>query len=99
MLLYSLDEGVLHRVSAILGTLAPALKVKLSHDHVGSPRLRQQSRQADVVDLATRCATHAATGFIRTNAAATALVTEADGSGSASMLRAAIAALQARQAR
>jgi hypothetical protein len=98
VLLYSLDQGVLHRVSAILSTMAPSLKVKISHDHVGSPRLRQQSRQADVIVLATRCATHAATGFIRANAAAATLVTEADGNGSASLLRAAIAALHARQA-
>ena len=68
--------------------------VRSSHDHVGTPRLRQQSRTADVIVLATRCATHAATGFIRANAASTALVAEADGSGSASLLRAAIAALR-----
>jgi hypothetical protein len=99
VLLYSLDEGVLRRVSAILSVIAPALKVQLSHDHVGSPRLRQRSRQADVIVLATRCATHAATGFIRSNATASALVREADGSGSASLLRAVSAALQTRQAR
>ena len=54
VLLYSLDLGVLHRVSAILGTITPGLKLKISHDHVGSPRLRQQSRQAEVIVLATR---------------------------------------------
>jgi hypothetical protein len=99
VLLYSLDEGVLERTAAVLGALAPGATVKLNHDHVGTPRLRQHSRGADVIVMATRCATHAATGFIRANAATTALVTEADGSGSASLLRAAIAALQARRAR
>lgn len=94
VLLYSLDEGVLDRTSTILGTLAPAAEVRLSHDHAGTQRLRQYARGADVIVLATRCATHAATGFIRANAAATAVVTEADGSGSASLLRAAITALQ-----
>lgn len=54
VLLYSLDLGVLHRVSAILGTITSGLKLKISHDHVGSPRLRQQSRQAEVIVLATR---------------------------------------------
>ena len=54
VLLYWLDLGVLHRVSAILGTITPGLKLKISHDHVGSPRLRQQSRQAEVIVLATR---------------------------------------------
>ena len=48
------DLGVLHRVSAILGTITSGLKLKISHDHVGSPRLRQQSRQAEVIVLATR---------------------------------------------
>lgn len=99
LLLYSLDEGVLQRVSAVLGGIAPSLKIKLSHDHVGSPRLRQLSRQADVIVLATRCATHAATGFIRANAAHSAYLTEADGSGSASLLRAAVAGVEATLAR
>jgi hypothetical protein len=95
VLLYSLDEGVLERASAVLGAIAPGVTVKLNHDHVGTSRLRQHSRGADVIVLATRCATHAATGFIRANAASTTLVTEADGSGSASLLRAAVGALQA----
>jgi hypothetical protein len=99
VLLYSLDEGVLDRTAALLLSLAPAADVKLSHDHVGTARLRQQSRGADVIVMATRCATHAATGFIRSNADPTAEVTEADGSGSASLLRAAIEGLQARRMR
>ena len=94
VLLYSLDEGVLQRTSALLTAMAPGVAITLSHDHVGSPRLRQHSRGADVIVMATRCATHAATGFIRANARG-AVVTEADGSGSASLLRAAVAALQA----
>ena len=99
VLLYSLDEGVLERTAVVLEGIAPGADVKLSHDHVGTSRLRQQSRNADVIVMATRCATHAATGFIRANAATTTLVTEADGSGSASLLRAAIAALHAHRAR
>jgi hypothetical protein len=95
LLLFSLDEGVLERTAAVLGVIAPSVNVKLNHDHVGTTRLRQHSRGADVIVMATRCATHAATGFIRANAASAALVTEADGSGSASLLRAAVAALQA----
>jgi hypothetical protein len=99
VLLYSLDEGVLKRTETVLGTLVPGIDVKLSHDHVGSARLRSVVRGVDVIVMATRCATHAATGFIRANASAGALVTEADGSGSASLLRAGIAALRARRTR
>jgi len=70
--------------------------VRLSHDKVGSPLLRQQARGADVIVLATRCAKHAATGFIRKHASNSALVMEADGSGSASLLRGAVEALRRR---
>jgi hypothetical protein len=95
VLLYSLDEGVLARANSVLSAIAPSVSVKLNHDHVGTSRLKQHSRSADVIVMATRCATHAATGFIRANAASTALIGEADGSGSASLIRAAVAGLQA----
>lgn len=89
VLLYSLDERVLDRVGEALQQLEPGIKVSLAHDSVGSPQLRQKARQADVVVLATRCAKHAATGFI-TQHAKTAVIDYADGSGSASLLRAAV---------
>jgi hypothetical protein len=95
VLLYSLDEGVLARTAALLETLVPGAEVKLSHDHVGTPRLRQHARGADLIVLATRCAKHAATGFIRSHGRPSAQVIEADGSGSASMLRAVMAGLHA----
>jgi hypothetical protein len=98
VLLYSLDEGVLERTSTLLSAIAPGVTIHLSHDHVGSPRLRQHSRSADIIVMATRCAKHAATGFIRANAARRAVVTEADGSGSASLLSAAVTALKKAQA-
>lgn len=89
LLLYSLDQRVLDRVGEALHQLAPRVKISLAHDSVGSPQLRQKARQADVVVLATRCAKHAATGFI-TQHAKTAVIDYADGSGSASLLRAAV---------
>jgi hypothetical protein len=88
VLLYSLDEAVLGRTSAELQLLAPGLKIATSHDTVGTDALKKKSRNADVVVLATRCAKHAATGFITENAKS-AVITYADGSGSASLLRAA----------
>ena len=99
VLLYSLDEGALARTADVLRRIVPDATVHLSHDHVGSPQLRQRSRNADLIVLATRCATHAATGFIRANARNDTVVTEADGSGSASLLRATIAGLRARTLR
>lgn len=92
VLLYSLDEQVLARTAEQLSRIAPAISINLSHDKVGNSRLKLLARNADIVVLATRCATHAATGFIRSNIKR-ATVVEADGSGSASLTRAAVAAL------
>lgn len=94
VLLYSLDVGALTRAATALGALAPKARIRVSDERVGSPQLRQHARNADLIVLATRCATHAATGFIRISATADATVTEADGSGSASLLRAAVAGLR-----
>ncbi|MEU2661926.1 hypothetical protein [Micromonospora sp. NPDC007220] len=94
LLLYSLDERALDRVAAALATLAPQVNVVTSHDQVGSRQFKQWVRRADVVVMATRCATHAATGFIRSHSRPATVIREADGSGSASLLRAATAALK-----
>jgi hypothetical protein len=93
VLLYSLDETVLARVSTALSALSLGLRVRVSSDQVGGPQLKQWVNRADIVVMATRCATHAATGFIRSNARAGAIIREADGSGSASLLRAVSAVL------
>lgn len=93
ILIYSLDEGVLQRTADRLIVLFPHVVVHQAHDHVGTPQLRAHARNADVIALATRCAKHAATGFIRDNAAGHAVIVEADGAGSASLLRAASSGL------
>jgi hypothetical protein len=97
ILLYSLDEAVLARSADELHRLAPAAKVVTSHDHVGGAQLRQKAQRADLVVLATRCAKHAATGFI-SQQAGSALIEYANGSGSASLLRAAVAGLRRKAA-
>jgi len=94
VMLYSLDEAALDRTRTVLGQLAPRLNIHTTSDHVGSHQLKQHSQRSDIVILATRCATHAATGFIRAHLARDAIIDEADGCGSASLLRAATAALQ-----
>jgi hypothetical protein len=88
VLLYSLDDRVLKRVAQHLGDLCPRLTVHVSNDRVGSSRLREQARHSDVVVLATRCATHAATGFIQRHRQSRAELVYADGSGSGSMIHA-----------
>ncbi|WP_180685876.1 protein DpdD [Streptomyces gossypiisoli] len=94
LLLYSLDAAVLARCQEEITRLAPAVKVVTASDHVGSPQLRQKARTANAIVLATRCAKHAATGFIDQNAE-TDHIGYANGSGSASLLRAAVDTLRA----
>jgi hypothetical protein len=93
VLIYSLDDGVLQRTAERLSQLFPQVAVHQANDHVGTPQLRSHARNADVIALATRCAKHAATGFIRDHAANHAVIVEADGAGSASLLRAVSAGL------
>ncbi|MEU1477360.1 protein DpdD [Streptomyces sp. NPDC005760] len=93
VLLYSLDKAVLARCTEEIEQLAPAVKVLTASDHVGSPQLRQKARSANVIVVATRCAKHAATGFIDQNKT-TKYVGYANGSGSASLLRAAVDTLR-----
>jgi len=87
ILLYSLDTGVLARVSAALAQLVPGSTVHSSSAKVGSAALKHQARNSDLIVVATRCAAHAATGFITDNAGA-ARICYPDGSGSGSMMRA-----------
>ncbi|MET9289429.1 protein DpdD [Nocardia beijingensis] len=95
VLLYSLDEKVLGRVTEQLRALAPNARVTCSSDHVGSPRLRQWVQSADLVVLITRCAKHAATGFISGHTSSEKIA-YVDGSGSASLLRTTLAELRRR---
>ncbi|MCH9729244.1 MAG: hypothetical protein K0U84_06125 [Actinomycetia bacterium] len=94
LLLYSLDEAILSRVRSALAEVAPGLNVRSSHDRVGNSQLRDWSRRADYIVLAIRCAKHAATGFIRQHANKRAIIVEANGGGSASLLRAAMDAIK-----
>jgi hypothetical protein len=88
ILLYSLDGGTLARVRTAIVERWPRARVNISDDKDGNPTLRHHARNADLIVMATRRATHAATGFIGQNAGG-AVIRYPDGSGSASMLRAA----------
>lgn len=94
VLVYSLDNGVLQRSVERLAQLFPRVTFHQANDCVGTPQLRAHARNADVIALATRCAKHAATGFIRDHAADVAVIVEADGAGSASLIRAVSSGLQ-----
>lgn len=88
ILLYSLDQGVLARAKSALAKLHPSITVQVSDAKVGSDALRTHARNAELIVLATRKATHAATLFIQAHAAEETRVAYADGCGSGSMMRA-----------
>lgn len=95
VLLYSLDEKVLARVTEQLHSIAPNVRVTSSSDHVGGPRLRQWVQNADLIVLITRCAKHAATGFISAHTSSEKIA-YVDGSGSASLLHTTLTELRRR---
>ena len=61
---YTLMRSSGLRIRHILAQRSPDCKVELSHELVGSPKLRDLARNADVVIVATRSAKHAVTSFI-----------------------------------
>lgn len=87
ILLYSMNQRVLDRVRNVLLATLPGITIHLSSDKAGNADLRRRCQSADLIVLATQCATHAATGFITDNAKK-ARVLYANGAGSGSMLKA-----------
>ncbi len=86
--IYTLTEAVAQRVKSIIQTRCGSAVVHLCHDKVGSERLRQLARSADIFIMATASAKHAATGFIEAHRAEGEPLLRPSGKGSASMLRA-----------
>jgi hypothetical protein len=84
--IYTLTEKVGQRVGEILGRLCEGVRVQVFSGKVGTPQLRDLARNADVFVMATASATHAATGFIKSNRPALPILYP-KGKGSASMVR------------
>jgi hypothetical protein len=85
--IYTLTEAVARRVKQILEASCADVRVQLSHDKVGSSRLRQLARESDLFVIATASATHAATDFIEAQRKNLPILRPV-GKGSASMIRA-----------
>jgi hypothetical protein len=85
--IYTLTEAVAQRVKSIIQTRCGSAVVHLCHDKVGSERLRQLARSADILIMATASAKHAATGFIEAHRAGGEPLLRPSGKGSASMLK------------
>ncbi|MFC6154824.1 hypothetical protein [Nocardioides yefusunii] len=95
ILLYSLDSGTLGRSEQAISKAWPEASVDISDAKVGNDSLKQLARNSDIVIMATRRATHAATNFIIQNLGGATHLEYADGSGSASMIRAVEAGISA----
>jgi len=83
---YTLTESVGRRMKNFLESSCRGVLVHLSHEKVGSERLRQLAQNADLFIMSTASAKHAATGFIEANRRNKPLLRPA-GKGSASMIR------------
>ncbi|TNE90388.1 MAG: hypothetical protein EP330_08715 [Deltaproteobacteria bacterium] len=64
IVIYTLTERAGRSAREVLRGLYPGVRVELSHDKVGSPRLKEFARNADLFVMCTWSAKHAATEFI-----------------------------------
>lgn len=64
---YTLTERVAQRVKTLIQHECPNVTINLSHEKVGSERLRHWARNSDIFIVVTGSAKHAATEFIEAN--------------------------------
>jgi len=86
--IYSLTESASRQAQQILEANYPGVKVSLSDDLAGTPRLKQLARQADLFVMVTASAKHAATAFITANRPKDMPIIRPNGKGAAGMLAA-----------
>ncbi|MSR09281.1 MAG: hypothetical protein EXR82_07090 [Gammaproteobacteria bacterium] len=84
--IYTLTESVGERAKRVLGKLYPGIRIQLVHDTVGSPRLEELARRADVFVVCWRSAAHAVTQIIDRLRPARAPTLYPPGKGSSSIL-------------
>ncbi len=86
--IYTLTEEAGRRVKELLEQRCAGVTVRLSADHVGTDRLRDMARNADVFVMVTASAKHAATNFIEAHRPKDRPLLRLNGKGSASIIRA-----------
>lgn len=86
--IYTLTESAGRQAAEALQDLAPEVKVILSHEHDGSPQLKNLARTADWFVLVTSSAKHAATTFVQQHRPPGKPTVFAAGRGASSILRA-----------
>ena len=91
--IYCVDESIAKRASELIRQLFPRLRVETSHDEVGSERLRALARSADLMVVAFRVATHAATDYIKAQRPQGKPTVFVQGRGSGSIVRSLVGTL------
>jgi len=86
--IYSLTEAAARQAEVLLKTLVPSIRVTLSNEHVGSPKLKSMAIGTDILVLATASATHSATLFLQQHRPRNLPLLYARGRGCTSILRA-----------
>jgi hypothetical protein len=86
VVLYSLMESASRRAADTLRRLVPSVDVVTTADHVGSDRLAELSKNADVFVMVTAAAKHSATGFIESHRKPKTLI-HVNAKGSSALLR------------
>jgi hypothetical protein len=84
---YTLTDGVGERVARILGEEYPGIDVRVNHDAVSTPQLRELAKRADIFVICWLSAKHAATGSINQERPADRISIYAPGKGSSSICR------------
>jgi hypothetical protein len=69
VLIHTLVPGAAERAGEYLRSLVPTIRVWSDESHVGGPQLRDRTRQAQCIVIASRACKHAASDFIREHAA------------------------------
>ena len=85
---YTLTDSVAQRTGRLLQTLYPGVRVELTNESVGSRRLEELARRADIFIVCWRSASHAAPEFIKRYRPAGMDLLYPAGKGSSSILRA-----------
>lgn len=86
--IYSLTEAAARQAEVLLKTLVPGIRITLSNEHVGSPKLKSMAIGTDILVLATASATHSATLFLQQHRPRNLPLLYARGRGCTSILRA-----------
>jgi hypothetical protein len=85
--IYTLAEGVGERVARMLHEEYPDADVRVNHDTVSTPQLRELARRADIFVVCWLSAKHAATDAISQERSRDQVTIYAPGKGSSSILR------------